>query len=39
VASGRLEIGSIERQIGRTILIDSKERLYRKEPMALKRGI
>jgi hypothetical protein len=39
VASGRIEIGLIERQIGRTILINSKERLYRKEPMALKRRI
>jgi hypothetical protein len=35
MAGGRSEIGLIER----TIFINSKERLYKEEPMALKRGI
>jgi hypothetical protein len=36
---GRNEIGFIERGIERTIFINPKERLYKKGPMALKRGI
>jgi hypothetical protein len=35
MTGGRNEIGLIER----TIFINSKERLYKKEPMALKRRI